>query len=77
MDATNTKDWSEAWYGFDTQNRMTSLDVHFDNGTRKWTGYDAANTQAWANNAYYYDASGHLYQQVTTWDDGHTTTTLF
>jgi len=77
IDATNTMNWAEAWYGFDAQNRMTSLDVDFDNGTRRWTGYDAANSQAWASNAYFYDASGRLYQQVTTWDDGHTSTTLF
>ena len=62
---------------FDAQNRMTSLEVRYDDSSRSWTGYDANASQAWSSVAYLYDPAGHLYQQVTTWDDGHTTTTVF
>ena len=56
---------------------MASLEVRYDDNSRSWTGYDASNSQTWNSVAFLYDQSGHLYQQVTTWDDGTTTTLAF
>ena len=77
FDGNSSKAWDHIWFAYDTQGRQISEDRYNDNGTRVWTAYDTNSNLAWTTDAFYYDNTGHLYQSIRTWDDGHTTTTLF
>ncbi|MFZ2030425.1 MAG: hypothetical protein WAU68_08975, partial [Vitreimonas sp.] len=62
--------WALTWASYDTQGRLDTDVVTYDDGSHAVRDLDQANAFNWAQQWWLYDAQGNLVSHVTTYDDG-------
>jgi Ca2+-binding RTX toxin-like protein len=62
--------WSSLFSTFDQSWSITSQDIGYDDGTRSWGSWDAANTQGWAQVWFAFDAQDRQVNEDVRYDDG-------
>ena len=58
LDEAGNHPWAQDWFAYDAQGRLSSEDVHYDNGTRTFINLDEAGVQGWAQDWFAYDGTG-------------------
>ncbi len=61
---------SQAWSVFDAQQRLSSIDHLFDDGSRIFINLDEASNQSWTQDWFQFDALGRLSSEDVHYDDG-------
>jgi Ca2+-binding RTX toxin-like protein len=70
VDSANIYNWTQLFYTYDNQWRLSQQDIFYDDTTRILTFYDTTMTKVWVTQRADYNASGQLTQTVLDLDSG-------